>query len=402
MDIIKINSENEGICKYKNRWLFLNDDAIAIMNLIENNNKEEINNFIDENKISYEEFKNCVTSIKNQMKNLKEVDSETVNFDYPVAIQWKITENCNLKCKHCYVKPWEQSGQRLSNKELELILDKIIKIKPIYVLITGGECLMIENIDTIMERLYEEGIQVRIFTNGTLLDKQIHILKSISENCIINVSIDGLENAHDLIRGKGNFIKTTSNIKLCIENNIHIAVNTVINKINYKDFFDLYKFLMSLGVNSIQFSYLTLYGAAKDNINDLAMGYTEYKEFEEIMGKISEYNKKNGKHIDLYYTPYDEIGSRKLKNIEDKLDDTEVIDSWVCSAGRSRITINSKGNVYPCPFLEDKYTMGNIICEDIYEIWGNESRKEFLNFIKENTDIKNRCPIIGTSLSIEG
>ena len=68
----------------------------------------------------------------------------------------------------------------------------------------GGEPFVYKHIDTLLELLREQQFDVIFTTNGTLLKPHLKQLAKI-RNLIFLLSIDGDEQAHDKVRGKGTF-----------------------------------------------------------------------------------------------------------------------------------------------------------------------------------------------------
>ena len=392
----KINSNNDYIVTISNRQYFLNEDAYIIFDLI-NKSQREINEFLTSNNISRDSLASAIKSFSSQLMEENYADTDEINFDYPVAFQWKITDSCNLNCKHCYISE-KNKFKSLDNSSLKIILDKIVKIKPIYVLITGGECLTVDYIDEIIKTLSKNHIKVRIFTNGILLDKHIDVLKRFAKNVRINVSLDGNEEQHNYIRGVGTFSKTINNIKLCVENELMVSINTVINKKNYMSFYDMCMILYKMGVYSIQFSYLIIDGEATTNSKELSMTKNDYEKFNIELERLYEFFLKNRIKTLLFYAQDTYKGERHINYI---LSDESTRDTWCCTAGRSRVTIDSNGDVYPCAHLKNDFHMGNMINDDIRTLWNNKNRQSFLEFIDKNGKDDYICPVLKNKLNME-
>ena len=64
----------------------------------------------------------------------------------------------------------------------------------------------------------------------------------------IQVSIDGLENAHDALRGKGTFRKAIRSIKLALDSGLDVSVATMIHSQNLKDFDHLETLFQDMGI----------------------------------------------------------------------------------------------------------------------------------------------------------
>ena len=391
----KINSNNDYIVSISGKQYFLNEDAYILFNLV-NKSEKEINEFLIDNNMSKDSFISAVKSFNVQLMEGAYADTDEIIFDYPVAFQWKITDLCNLSCKHCYIGD-KNKLRTLDNSSIKIILDKIIKIKPIYVLITGGECLTVDRIDEIIKTLSENHIKIRLFTNGILLDRHIDTLKTFAKDIRINVSLDGDEEQHDYIRGIGNFSKTLNNIKLCVENGLMISINTVINKKNYMSFYDMCIKLYKIGVYSIQFSYLIIDGNAVENSKELSMTKLDYEKFNSELNRLYEFFSENQIKTLLFYAQDTYKGERHINYISSN---ESTKDTWCCTAGRSRITIGSNGDVYPCAHLKNNFCMGNMINDDIEALWNNKNRQKFLEFVDKNGKSDYICPVLKNKLNM--
>ena len=170
----------------------------------------------------------------------------TINF----GVQWHITDICNLRCKHCYR---EEQQKDLSLAENIKIFENFSRLpkklgKKIDISLTGGEALLYPYIKELAEYLRSNEVvdELHLMTNGTIYSPEIVAFLHKYNIPAIQISIDGNQESHDFIRGKGNFAKSIENIKRFIENGITIQVHLVLNKNNIKDVFSLIKLLDSI------------------------------------------------------------------------------------------------------------------------------------------------------------
>ena len=159
----------------------------------------------------------------------------------------KLTHNCNLKCKHCPF--WKKERRNIPFLTAKKSFMKLYKLGVRILIIEGGEPLLwkenAHDIHNIIDEANKLFYCTGITTNGTL---------PIDVNTkIVWVSIDGLKDTHDYIRGKS-FDKIISNIKKSSHPNIY--ANITINSLNWKEVGELVKFLSEIvkGI-TIQFFY---------------------------------------------------------------------------------------------------------------------------------------------------
>ncbi|MDW3191295.1 MAG: radical SAM protein [Cytophagales bacterium] len=144
------------------------------------------------------------------------------SLDLPDDIGMQINRACNLRCKTCFL--WNDQGRYkdlprdLSQVELEPeYFEKIlIETDPAHsnIFMWGTEPLYHSAWDEYSRLLQEHPRWTVVCTNGLLIEKQMETLLPISENLVLDISVDGLAEEHNKIRGKKTFERTMRNIEL--------------------------------------------------------------------------------------------------------------------------------------------------------------------------------------------
>jgi Fe-coproporphyrin III synthase len=166
----------------------------------------------------------------------------------PFLASYKLTYRCNLSCQQC---PFHQlRTAEPAYPEVLATLNRLYLRGSRMVVFEGGEPLLWRDGDFTIREVIEQArrkfFSVGLTTNGTLpLDVCPDILW---------VSIDGLRDTHNRLRGADIFDRVIANIRQCDHPKLlaHITVNTE----NYREIPDLILFLSSLvkGI-TIQFYY---------------------------------------------------------------------------------------------------------------------------------------------------
>ncbi len=335
--------------------------------------------------------------IKKEIKNIAYYE-DNVSLNFPLKVQWKITNRCNLQCKHCYLGKLD--FVELKEKQLMEIAKKITESNIFEVTLTGGEALMVKSLPKIVAYLIKNDIKVNIFTNAIFLknfnEELEEELKYIPvESLDYFISIDGMKKTHDLIRGKGNFDKTINNISLMIKKGYRITTNSVLSKLNYNEIPKLYKYLYDMGVYKIQISNLIDSGNAS---SDMKLTDKEKQKFnEELTNIISKLDKGNKL---LYAEMPDENDSSDVYLLNSKGKKYLQQEHWKCSAGIGKCTIDCDGEVYCCPFIKN-YSLGNLLDENFEKVWNNKKRFEFLKLIATENNNSRICIAAKKRINIE-
>jgi len=180
-------------------------------------------------------------------------------------LELQITDRCNLKCKHCYIAdknppspPFRKGGMggfdkklkkqnfnELSIKQIHDILKEFEEMQGLRVLISGGEPFMHRGFEEINAMLPDFFIRKVLFTNGLLLNKKRLKGLNVDE---MQISIDGLEEAHDSLRGKGTFNSALNAVKRAIDSGFEVSISTMVHPGNLNDFNEMESLFKEMGI----------------------------------------------------------------------------------------------------------------------------------------------------------
>ncbi len=198
-------------------------------------------------------------------------------------LELQITDKCNLRCRHCYIA--DKGHHELSIEQIRNILRELEKMQGLRVLITGGEPLLHSKFDEINRMLPEFFLRKILFTNGFLLGKKI--LRNLNVN-EIQFSIDGLEDSHDAIRGKGNFRSSMDAIERALDSGFEVSVSTMVHAKNLGDFDEMQRLFTNMGIKDWAVDVPCITGRLKEN--------AEFQISPEQGGKYLRYGYGGGLH----------------------------------------------------------------------------------------------------------
>jgi len=138
-----------------------------------------------------------------------------------------ITDRCNLRCRHCFLG--DTAGRDLPTEQVLGLAGEFAFLQGLRFIVSGGEPLRHRGFWKINERLTDHPFRSILLTNGTLLDRRGAGALRFDE---VQVSIDGLEDSHDLLRGPGSFRKALRALELIAETGRDLSVATMVHRAN--------------------------------------------------------------------------------------------------------------------------------------------------------------------------
>jgi AdoMet-dependent heme synthase len=299
-------------------------------------------------------------------------------------IQWHLTERCNLRCSHCY-----QSGQRtdeLSFDEIREVAaevsDMLAAWSEIYGIafspsfnITGGEPFLREDLFDILDHLGGRRFDVYLLTNGTLIDRQKAARLAMS--CVkgVQVSIEGPEEIHDGIRGKGSFAAALRGVSFLLDAGITVTLNATLSEINADHFPEMVSLALSVGAQRIGFSRLVPSGRGAGLIEKMLDRERVRKLYEKIFALKPE-------HLEI--VTGDPVASQ-MSAASGGLDQGAV-PAGGCAAGLSGLTFLPDGTITPCRRLF--IPVGNVRKDSLREVWATS---DVLNALRDKSRYKGKC-----------
>jgi len=309
----------------------------------------------------------------------------------PLYFVFFVTDHCVARCKHCLL------GEQHGSTE-ELTLDEIAKfsktMSPIlFLLITGGDPFLRDDLFEIIEIFYKNNkvANLGIPTNGYTTGKVVEVMERVLKKCpdmdtAIDISIDGIGEEHDEIRGvPGLFEKavwTYHELEKLEEKypNFNLNVAVTVSKFNQDKLLELYDYLKNeLKVKTIN-QLLTRGEPRVPEAGEVDM--KKYDEFCTILERDTRLSELPG------YGGYpfsDFVNS--MKNIRQKII-SEVVSEKKrkipCYAGKLSCVMFSKGDVYPCELLPE--SIGNIrkYNYDFKDLWRSEGAEKVRRMIDSN------------------
>ena len=291
-------------------------------------------------------------------------------------LQWHLTAKCEYNCQHCYMHDSPTYKSELKN---ELDFNTCLRIIDDFsntldhwkihgrINFTGGDPLLKEGVFDIMEYAREKDISIGILGNPDKINyTTAGKLKDLGVSRY-QISIDGLEETHDRLRGKkGAFKDAIRAIRILEDVGIPTVVMFTLSKVNAHELIDVIRLVAREGVSIFDFARLVPIGNGK-NLKEQMLTPREYRTL--LLKVLEEYKKLQekgcrtifGRKDHLWRLLYQEVGL--LKPLPK---DRETIYSG-CGIGINLLTILADGTVFPCRRLPIK--IGEVPRQSIREIF---------------------------------
>ena len=292
----------------------------------------------------------------------------------------ELTLQCNEHCFHCGSSCTSEKKEELSLEEYQRILREVkedFDIRQIQLCITGGEPLLRRDFFQIMSYAHKLGYRWGMTSNATLIDQNVaHRLAECGMGTV-SVSIDGLEETHDRLRGMiGGYRRAMRGIQCLIDEHAfrNVQVTTVINHQNIDELDALFAIMDQIDIDSWRVIHLEPIGRALKRPELMCTKEDYIRLFDFIREK-----RKQGYPLEFGCSHY--LGLDYEAEVRDWY--------WLCNAGVYTASIMSNGDIGACLDIERRpeTIQGNIRKDRFKDIWENR----FELFRHDLSDLNAEC-----------
>jgi AdoMet-dependent heme synthase len=301
-------------------------------------------------------------------------------------IQWHLTERCNLRCLHCYQQ--DSHVGELSFDQIKAVAAEVAETieawSQAYEIpftlsynLTGGEPFLRSDLFEILEHIISRKGDIFVLTNGTLITRDV--ARKIADSGVrgVQVSLEGPEEIHDGIRGKGSFTAALEGVRRLVSAGLPVTLNTTLSRMNAPYAADLAQIARDSGARRLGFARLVPAGR----------GGALSGEMLDSMSLKSLYSELLSMHIEgVEIVIGDPMASQTQRDEEGAAEETSSLAMAGCAAAVSGLTFLSDGTVVPCRRLP--IPIGNIVSDDLREIWATSP---VLNRLRDRNSYHGRC-----------
>ncbi len=284
-----------------------------------------------------------------------------------------VTNDCNLRCTHCYVSSGDYvPPEEMTTADIMRLVDEARELGVERFYFTGGEPFMRRDIFELIDYVCAES-ELVMLTNATFFNKTI--LAQLTEaarkangdvtddfnhprRLVMQVSVDGPDQElHEIIRGKRTFARTVQGIRDLTAIGLTPIVSTTINTHNIERMAEVTRLLAGLGVKEQHVLWLQERGRAYDN-DELLVPPAKVTA---IMRELRQIAAELGVVID------NEASLRvRLRGKHGRKTD-------MCNCGYESLDVFSDGQVYPCVWFSGAPSLacGSVRERGLRDIWLN-------------------------------
>lgn len=292
----------------------------------------------------------------------------------PLTAQLEVTDFCNHRCIHCY-----NLDSKIKNRPVRKIDDgtvlacakKLIDNQIFSVIVTGGEPLLKKELTKNVIRLLKaSNTRVSLNTNLTLADDDfISFLKEQNVGVLTSCP-SGVAGSFAKLVGIDNYSVFEANITKLVAAGVRFTVNMVVTKDNLQEVRITAGKMKALGCKSFAATPMGL------NVEyprlDLLLSVDEVRAVIADLLWIEETLKMRVDVLEAL---------PKCVFPDEVLRGKHAFLNRKCQAGRTVIAVSCNGDVRPC--AHNPYSYGNLLEEDLYDIWQKMSDWRSMQYVPE-------------------
>ena len=312
-------------------------------------------------------------------------------------MNFMITGKCNCNCLHCFNAA--DNAPLMSEWDYEdalTLLDQAADCGVMGFTITGGEPMIHPHFMDIIRAIYERNMFVEeINTNGHAITQEgLDELRSFGCDAEIKISYDGIDGWHNWIRNNQTAEKKAIDaIKLCLENDFRVMVQTNVHPKNLDVILPTVMFLNELGVEKLRLIRTEevprwVKSAGSDGVVSIEGYYEEMAKLSRQVYDAIRALPERDRHLEYmivwqYLNVDIKNGSYNMYPV--RYAPGEYRDTYpVCSGNRGMIAVASNGGLYPCMQLKGVMDSRN-------DGRGNLHEKPLVEFLKGSDYLDTVC-----------
>ena len=172
----------------------------------------------------------------------------------PIVGEFELLGNCNFNCAMCYAKTHEAS---LSTKEWLDIFKQAYDNGMLYALLTGGEVFLRPDFLTLYHALFDMGVKISIYTNGSKLSEEILEVLRAKKPKMIAITLYGHDaKSYHEFTGVDAFKSVDLNIERLLALKLPLRLRTIPMPMIYHNLDEIIAYAKGKGLGLSYFLYV--------------------------------------------------------------------------------------------------------------------------------------------------
>ena len=222
----------------------------------------------------------------------------------PLFVSWQITRDCDLCCLHCCTDsaPGKRLPDELDVEEAMRIVGEIVRNEVPYVMLCGGEPLVVPHFFRIAEALGAAGVQLKIESNGQQLDAGVAERLARLPVRSIQISLDGdSEAVYGRQRPGGSLAKAHAACRAVRAAGLPLEITFAPTRINLHEAPAVIHRAAAFGAFRFNTGKLMRVGTAARLWERLELADGEYRAFRNLLEREA---RNLGGQMDFCYSPF--------------------------------------------------------------------------------------------------
>lgn len=274
---------------------------------------------------------------------------------------WECTLRCNLSCAHCgsdCLHSATSPDMPLSDF-LHVLDEKILpfqKAGEVLLVLTGGEPTLRADLAQCGREFSQRGFRWGMVTNGLAMTPKLWEELIAAGLSSLTVSLDGLEEAHNALRGNvHSFSKSLATLRLAAATpHLVFDAMTIVTPASIGDLEPLRELLVATGVRRWRLDQVFPKGRAVQN-REL---FLDEVQFARLLWFIRHTREEGRIRADYSCEGFLGDWEGQVRHAP-----------FFCRAGINVGSVLADGSISACPSLRNDFVQGNIYRDDFHEIW---------------------------------
>ncbi len=222
----------------------------------------------------------------------------------PLFVSWQITRDCDLCCLHCCTEsaPGKRLADELDAAEALRLADDIVRSGVPYVMLCGGEPLVVPHFFAVAEALGHAGVQLKIETNGQRFDGEVADRLARLPIRSVQISLDGdTQETYERQRPGASLAKAHAACRAVRAAGLPLEITFAPTRLNIHEAERVIERARAFDAFRFNTGKLMRIGTAAKLWEKLEPAQAQYREFRRVLQRLT--RPKGG--LELCYVPFD-------------------------------------------------------------------------------------------------